>query len=1264
MPTRATFTRSSRWTTPPPLAPPCAPGREGPVTYVLHIFSGAARPLSVRTFAMLHGKPAYDIDKLIGGDEHDMLNPATLNNILRLIGTKRVSAALIGIPCNTYSVLLDGSTGPAPVRSREHPDGLPDLDADRKAALDVARQLLASCVTIALALFSVGGEFCFENPADVGIQGTPQYWREKAAHGNITLTALMRALIDITGASVTNLPQCALDAPWQKWTVLIASPRLHSLIKHLGSLRCTHYHTGHADVARGHDARGRSRSALSAAYTPKMAEALGKPLASVDLTDPRTLQFDATAHAAIAHEVTRAREVVHAAHAAVPEQHIIGTPLHDAQSTGRKNSAQSGVLRRRRGQRGQRQVTFNSHTRVNRFQLSEPPSAVTDALRDERIEPLNADRTDARVVVDERRAADAGRRHTSELTDGIQHGAAMHKHVRAAIEAVRSRPPRFASYRNLIAATEAELLTASMPTPHPRHVRPSIVTNTGMATRWHASAAARAMRSSGVGAAELDDVHSRTTNRWQRSKPGHGAPVGPIRIEQLFSTEAYQRVQTWLAEAADAFAELRAGGRPRGPADITVHQAALVPWARGIVWDTRNPEDCKPVQRSTRRTTFSGAKQVDRAAFRRLAHELRWDDADIVAQVGEGGIDARSQCSLDTVLSWHHAGLVNHFEQADAVITADIAEGWVEAPRPHLPFVPCRCIPRSVVMQERQRLTPEGELETYNKPRITTDLSAAVDSVNEGVHQLDRGTVLPTNRDLGNAAGVCDAALARDGLRAELYAIDLESAFRFLPLNRADWWTQCFHWIDEHGNCGIAVDTRMCFGGAYSPNRFERVIALAVAGIAARQHAFDALEPHGTGVQAWQASRAAAQARGELPMGSHQLLPSYRHGYIDDISGLSSNQRVRIDDGTLPPVSLGEAASSAAGGAASLRGTRVDAHLRAAVLLLTTLGFTIAHAKTQTGRIIVSLGMLVDLVSRRIACPEGKRHAMLAEMGDLRLQAAGGRPLKRQRVESLVGRLVNISQALPEIAPSLNVGYAVAHAPVAHVTLKDRLGEFISMLDVASHALSENEGVSLAPRRAFPHTSEPGSLCCVTDASGEDGVGGYAFHADAPRTVFIMAEPWPPEIVQAIAAAMQTASARSTAESTARCSMPAAELLGPTAMAAAVSMLVHTSAITAVTDCMPAANVINSATSTSPVMRALVGAGRLHATQWLGVHVHRELNHHADLLSHPDRVGDVRRIATQAGLRVVDVSVPPSLWQVFIAACKLPWNGWEWQSSA
>ena len=73
----------------------------------------------------------------------------------------------------------------------------------------------------------------------------------------------------------------------------------------------------------------------------------------------------------------------------------------------------------------------------------------------------------------------------------------------------------------------------------------------------------------------------------------------------------------------------------------------------------------------------------------------------------------------------------------------------------------------------------------------------------------ERAVGLPTAQRLGKAAAIIDN-MSSDGdaggadgaapreenerTRAEVYAVDLESAYSFVPVQRADWWLQAFVW--------------------------------------------------------------------------------------------------------------------------------------------------------------------------------------------------------------------------------------------------------------------------------------------------------------------------------------------------------------------------------------------------------------------------------------------------------------------------------------
>ena len=58
-------------------------------------------------------------------------------------------------------------------------------------------------------------------------------------------------------------------------------------------------------------------------------------------------------------------------------------------------------------------------------------------------------------------------------------------------------------------------------------------------------------------------------------------------------------------------------------------------------------------------------------AWRRSSAGWGRIDADIIAQIGEGSVEARSTCMLETVLAWHHTGVADHPEAATAAVEKD-----------------------------------------------------------------------------------------------------------------------------------------------------------------------------------------------------------------------------------------------------------------------------------------------------------------------------------------------------------------------------------------------------------------------------------------------------------------------------------------------------------------------------------------------------------------------------------------------------------------
>ena len=867
--------------------------------------------------------------------------------------------------------------------------------------------------------------------------------------------------------------------------------------------------------------------------------------------------------------------------------------------------------------------------------------------------------------------ANAGEKIGGRVADGF----ALAPLISTACEEARHVPPRFASSRNKRAATEAQLRAEPLPgglqAPPPPRTNPRPAVAQGAAP----------------GVAEADAEARRAATR--------RLAEGPVAIDQLYLDGVYAgEVTPWLREADEAARALRAGKRGWKVPTITIGQEKMQPWARRVVWDCAEPTDCRPVTRSDRHTVFKGrpdgepSRQIDRAALRRAAAELDWYDTDIVLQAGEGGVEVRSSCALETVLAFHHQGLTDELAAAEKAVQADWKEGWADRPVRHLPFVPCRVLPRNVVMQERARLLP-GEtasgaprVELYMKPRITQDSShGGEESVNAGVADDERYVLLPTLQQHARGVAICDTAGEVDGVRAQSYVVDAESAYRFVPVQTADLWTQCFIWWEGDEPAGICVDRRLGFGGAFAPNRFERISTLCAAHVQRLQREFDATQPLPPSARRWAAERASRQQRGELPSAEAQRAPRYLQVYIDDFSGAA------LDDRVVPPPSVAGIVidprnTSSAGGKPAQPDSRVYVHAQLAVVGLRELGLNAAPSKIVVGDPVVALGLRVGrgsgaavgregdvgLGAGRVDCPELKRQSVRAAAAAAAEEAVEGR-VDRERAETLVGRLCNLSQAFPELKLSLAGGYTVTRAEwsVGGVRRKPRRmtvrqggeaqTEWLELLALAEELLEKNEGVALAPELAFPERTLPGALTVVSDASGVDGVGGYVFDPAQPGRAWVISEKWPPEIQRALdrAAKEDTDESRAADAEAPRLSMPAAELFGQWAVAAAAAEARGgpPTAVTAVGDCEPAAGALNAAASGNAQMRALLAGARGLCQQWLAVHVPREWNQDADRLSHPAQLESVLISAQAAEVDATHVAIPEHCWEVLRRAAAL-----------
>ena len=769
-------------------------------------------------------------------------------------------------------------------------------------------------------------------------------------------------------------------------------------------------------------------------------------------------------------------------------------------------------------------------------------------------------------------------------------------------------------------------------------------------------------------------------------------PPGPVRIEQLYLDHKYELIVVpWLRRAQQAMEALKNGEEPPRLEKVVLTQDDMPPWARGVVWDTSDPKDCRPVRRSSPETwaeDFPGDK-VDPVAIRREAEQLGWHDTDIVDQICGGGFEGRFECPLTTVLAFHHQGVVKPpaglehcdatsagagFHQVDKVVQHDVSRGWTDAAIEHLPFVPCRVIPRNVVMNLKYRMGDGGGMERFWKPRVTTDDSFPHDgsSMNDATARIETTTELPTPQHLALALAIILDATKRNctGVGAVLWGLDFSDAYRMCPVQKAEHWAQCFVWTG-----GVLVERRGVFGAAWMPNRFQRLACLAMA-VATRQiEEFDEAVPPPQAIRRW------SEERKKRGLGDADAVARFSQIYIDDSLGVSLDDVVNLPpdwahihprDGETRAV---EATTRAVGGAPAHPYARGAVHARIAATTYSALGFNISIAKSQAGSKVAALGLRMNVDSERIDCIPHKASALRAEARDLLDAIRPAGVIDGRRLERFVGRVNHVAQVAPEFKQYLRYGYAAINGAkhrsgaearsrrtawfrdTSKLKVASRFDPAVAgkscwlgvrkLLAMVDNSISE-VSVPLAPSATFPSPKEGASLVHL-DASRIDGCGGWMWVPDqlSPRGWRLVSFDlsWPNEVRTWLSVDVN------------RLSMPAGELAAVLIAKTMAEAVARARWVIVVTDCAPVEGAVNAMVSPSPQLHELLVAtyATKPSTQLLAVHVKREFNEVADELS--KGAGEaVRERARQQGFTCERWRVSPQhpVWHALDRAAALP----------
>jgi hypothetical protein len=708
-----------------------------------------------------------------------------------------------------------------------------------------------------------------------------------------------------------------------------------------------------------------------------------------------------------------------------------------------------------------------------------------------------------------------------------------------------------------------------------------------------------------------------------------GAPPRPIPIEALYNPGVYvDKVQRWIAEAAAACLEKHA--------DCIIGPEEQPEWARGCVWDTRDPHDCVPIASFSK---LDPPQQGVRASFfERWQGVMPGADLDMHHQVRVRGISSRSACPRVTVLTGHHGGVRKHEAVVRQAVHDDTERGWITSGAMHPLTVPVRLSPKNVATQLKWKLV-RGVLTQVAKYRVTTNDSYEAEGVGSrnGCMPVEDWPVceLPTFRDLGEAVAILKAA--RAAVRSEvpltainriaMWAMDLSNAFRELAVARQEWWLQQFLWHD-----GVRLDYRCLFGSANLVGIFERISTSVMAVAKYKVAAYDRDQPHRAERRAWARDR---HARGLRPDASWAGI------YIDDGFGatpLAEDEPLRGGDAAAPVTTC---LVVTPGGEVELEtfvdASRAQAHLAISARTFQDAGWVVAEPKTQLGFEIEVLGIGITSDGQgAFHVPELKRAGLGQDLRSQQRSTASRVPVSHDDVETLVGRLSHIAQVVCEgkayLAPMYNAKcMRLRSRGVSYIPRRLELGgeapgptAYRGCLDWWHEVLRCATTVPLAPKRHFPELGKAGVAFFFTDAAREaaTGFGGWTVvRSGSVARLYYCEQRWEPDTLGRLQRD--------------EFSMPAGECFGAVVMAAALlDLLPGITHLVCFTDSDATAKAFSAAASGAPQLNVMIQwlLERHARVQHLGVHVRGADNHLADALS---RYGEAEalRLAGLAGMQ-------------------------------
>ena len=236
------------------------------------LFSGKPRLGDVAHQGDERGLNLSRFDLLNGGDAQDITRDAPFSDLKRRLSVRtRHRILIVAIPCRSFSPARRKR-----VRLKDKPWGpAPGLDDRQLRFLARENTIITRAIQLTDLALSNGWGVIFEHPAKTNDKSYPYYNRRAKRCASIFDLLEVRRLAEEHDLHYVEFPQSALLGLTFKPTRLMYSSRLQGILARLGSLTHDRGVGGHSrGKAYGRDARGRSNSALTAAYPFAMCTVL------------------------------------------------------------------------------------------------------------------------------------------------------------------------------------------------------------------------------------------------------------------------------------------------------------------------------------------------------------------------------------------------------------------------------------------------------------------------------------------------------------------------------------------------------------------------------------------------------------------------------------------------------------------------------------------------------------------------------------------------------------------------------------------------------------------------------------------------------------------------------------------------------------------------------------------------------------------------------------------------------------------------------